>query len=1582
MNWHTFSLKFNQREEKAFEDLSSLLFCERFNNKIGLFRYKNQAGIETKPIVDKDGNTIGFQAKYCTNSISKKKVKIIDSIQNAKKYNNSLNKILLYVNKELSENTEKKLKSKNSKQNKKSSKKLNITDKRPKYQIDIENEAQKLGIEIEWQVPSHIERQILLPENKYIYDIFFNLDQNSGDLIDEIKKHNDNILRTIQSKITYNESQIKIDRNCIITQIKQAMDNSKDIIISGEGGCGKTAVFKEFYYENKQKYPICIFKASELNINNINDLFRFNDNFSFKQFLETYDSESKKIFVIDSSERLAELTNNDILNDLIFTLKENGWNIIFTTRYSYLNDLLFHIKESYQLYCDVIDIPLISDDDLKNLSIKYNFIFPDNQNFLERLKNLFYLNQYIQNYSNIEKQMNFKSFIDIIWKKQIQNFSYQKDNIHLEREKSFIYIVKERCRTGLFYISAEELQQTILFQLKRDEILGYDENHKGYFITHDIYEEWALERIISTDYSNYVEPKQFFDNLGDSLPIRRAFRLWLSEQLYDNVENIKELINDTFINNDILQHWKDELIVSILLSNYADVFFTQFEKEIIANNFNILNKILFLLRIACKEDNNYIFTKPKGKGWEVVITFIYKYRNDYFESYLNLILPVLTDWVNNHKEGEATRFAGLLALSLIDTKANTEQYYFAQSIEEDILKIIYKSAKELKSELQEIFDNVITNKWVNHNDPYEDFCSMILKKPLDAIEVIRILPLSIIQLCDLFWQKNEMNDDYSFNIDMEKEYGIADKFDYAYFPAGALQTPIFMLLQYAFYETLDFIIDFTNKSIEYYRESSFGKNSVREIILCIEGKEVKQYLCWAFWGMYRGISNPVVPDLLQSIHMALEKILLSYAQSSKPETIEYVLLQILTKSKSTSLTAVVCSIVLANPNKFYNIALILFKTIELFHIDTTRRTMEFEVKSLHNMGYGWNKEKDILYADERLKTCEDKHRDICLETLFINYEFFEIGGATKEENKEFIQKLYGIIDQHKIDIQEKSEAEQKAFGILLARMDRRVMKPIVKNYDDSHYIVELNPQLSPELREHSEKVTQETSEFFRYIPLNMWSILKNKGDKDVSNYLRYENNPLSALEEIKEFMQEAENGTIQRFPTDANMPYFVCSALIRFYREQLNDDELNFCKNIIIESAIRLFSDDYNYQIIDGVEAAIHAIPSLITVFPEDKEDLTLIMLFVLFDRYSLGAYKRICDYVVEAIYKSDMWSLFPNDVQSILLGFIKLKPIYNQTYFEKMKMQDTWGRISKSILMKDFKQKITEQFNNFSFNDLSFDIQDVVTLDINDLEIIYQLIPSNTHDKTHLDIYKNTLPIIIQELLVDRRKKGKDYSYSLRLKIFKRFAYFILERNIDEIDNYLQPFIDSFDAIEEASFFLNELISAEDYKTKYEQFWYIWGKLYPKFIEICCKNSRKYHLGQVVRSYLLAWQRWKEDITEWHSLKKENLSFYKNTVDDIGDNPNVLYSISEVLTSIGSKFLDEGIDLVYNIISKNKSLELKDLKSAILYNLEKLMRNFIFINREKIRRELKLKNKVILILGFMIELGSVRGYLLRENIL
>ncbi len=1555
MNWKIFELKFDKKETWAFEQLSYLLFCEEFNNRIGLFRYKNQTGIETEPI-EKGGKYYAFQSKYYTNSISNNKRDIIDSIKKAKSKNNQLNELYLYINQEISESSSK-------------------DRKKPNFQLEIEKVAEDEGLTIQWRMPSHFERQLSLPQNKYINELFFNIDPNEGNLIDEISHHNTNILRAIQTEILFEDKHIKIDRSSFIKEIKDTIEKEENIIISGDGGNGKTAILKEFYNKYYKEIPFCIFKATELNVNHINDIFYLEHKYTFVQFLNAYKDEPCKIFVIDSAEKLVELSNNEILINLIEELKENSWNIIFTTRYVYLNDLTFLLKENYDLPFRVVKVPLISSNKLKLIAKEHNFSLPDNQKFIEILRNLFYLKEYLQQYSNINKQGTYQDFIELLWKKRIQS-TIQKDNLHLERERCIITIAKERAERGHFYINGDNLPQKALFQLKQDEIIGYDDIHNGYFITHDIYEEWALDIIVSRSFSNISTIKNFFKDLGNSLSIRRAFRLWLLNQIRTTNKEIENLIQESLISIDINQNWKDEVLISILLSDYASIFFSSSKQELMANNFKILKRIFFLLRVACTNilaNRNIEIIEPKGKGWEETIAFIYKNRTNFFSDNLKIILPVLSDWCNFNKIGETTKYAGLLALSIIEESEAKKHFYIEEAALEKILIVVFNAANELKPELKEIFDKVISNKWINYGNPYQRVCSKILKEPLITFELIKELPLSVIELCNLFWKgktENHYRAEY-YSESLESRYGLAKETEFNYFPPSAFQTPIYWLLQKAFKETLDFIIDFTNRAVECYSQTDYGKEEVKKIVLHINDRQITQYLSDSIWCMYRGsIGNS--PNLLQSMHMALEKALLQCAETFEPSIVQNILLRILTLSKSASLTSVVCSVVLANHNKFYEVALVLFNTIELFHFDSMRSLNESQAKSNYSIRYGLNKIKDVLYGDERLKTYNDEHRRLNLETLFLHYQFFGIKGFNEEQNILFLERLYQIIDQHK-----SNASINQNFGVLLFRMDRRnrTLKVLENNGENVKIEFALKEPLE-ELKKESEQILTPFEDIFKYSSLRLWSDFKNQNKSLEQD--KYDKNPLLALSEVKQLIRELDFRKDGMVILNKSIPAFVCSKLLLYHRESLSKYDTDFCKKIILKTIYDLFGDNYEYQVSDGVEASIHVVPILLNEYPEENETYIKILILALFNKKLVGT-KRICDYVIETIHNSNLWKENTKIAQSILFGYIKLRLIYTIKIFAYKEKRG----IQRGYLKKNVIKELSENIANFSFETISFDIRSIESLDIDGLEIVMLLIPSDTKEKNHLDIYEKISFLLAPKLLKDSKGYTEDLENETLLKwnIFNTFAKFILNRNIEEIELFLKYFVESLSLTQATVYFIEGLIIEEDSLKQNEQFWYIWNRLSPKIQELS-KSTQNNHLREVIITFLFAWNKWEEGVKEWHSLKRENLGFYSNISKEIGDIPAVLYSIAKILNSVGSNFTEEGIDWIYNIISDNSSLELKDLESNTICYLEIFLQKYIFTRRKKIKQEVKLKNKIIPILNFMIERGSKHGFSLRESIL
>jgi len=1089
------------------------------------------------------------------------------------------------------------------------------------------------------------------------------------------------------------------------------------------------------------------------------------------------------------------------------------------------------------------------------------------------------------------------------------------------------------------------------------------------------------------------------------LAMRRAFRIWVSEQLSSNSTEIKSLLSATLSDNGIEQFWRDEASVAALLSDYAETFIQNNEPKLLENDQKLLIRLIFLLRIACKDVDEefmhllgirpvshlalqFLFTKPFGKGWHALIAFVNKQKSNLGTKNIHIILPMLLDWTTKYKTGDTTRMASQTALFYYDQLhvQNEVGYSRRDEITDQTVKAILYGACEVTTELEAVFDQILRVQQLNYRDPYYALVKTMLTSITECVEVAKCLPQKMLALAEISWQAVPKQDDWygGYSIGVEQYFGIADEHHQDYFPASALQTPIFALLQHAPELTIEFIVRFTNYAVEQYIKSQIGREG-EEITLHIdEQSEIKQYISNRLWNTYRG--TQVSTSLLESIHMALERWLLHYAKAVEDDELQKLCARLLKESKSASITAVVASIVLAFPYKLFPVAAILFKTKELFIYDSSRLIMDQQQKgSLLALRKQFpTLAKNELHEKDRINACDDPHRKDCLEHLAFRYQIIQADGESEEDVKQRQLVIWPIWDKHYSELPDKSKASDadKTWQLFLARMDSRKMTPRVEEVDGKTAI-SFNPEIDSELKEYSESSLKEITDKMKYVNLKVWS------DKRFSNAShtddtpsKYDANPDMILLETKEILEGLRNNPDEIYILyNSSIPAYTCSILLRDYSDKLTNSDKALCRDIILEyTSIPITNDDYSYQIGDGIQPAIYSLPLLIKHFPAEKLAIAKRIVLLL-----LNPWNELSGTVAWSIFHQ-LWNIDPVLAEAILVTYLLFEPKYGESRSAVRKSDIDSGifQHSEKHVVDHFLAKNESLLEETLRNCDNFkECIDLTNLDLNALTTAFELLELNSARPFSKHFINTVFPIFAAKLFAqDRYTDDERQNPHVMTRIRYKLAFYILSSPENEIPDLIAPFVRSFSLSDRAAEFFSEFVNTEDRLSTYDTFWTVWHSFYLKVVELCKVRPSSHYVSGILHYYLLAWPYWKPTAKEWRSLKDRERKFFEKVASDLGNHPAVLDSLAKLLNEIGSPFLRDGITWISNMIGNNPDLFTAQLEINTVYYLEHVIRSFALLNNKLIRSSILVRNQMLVILDFLVEKGSITGYLVREDVL
>ena len=170
-------------------------------------------------------------------------------------------------------------------------------------------------------------------------------------------------------------------------------------------------------------------------------------------------------------------------------------------------------------------------------------------------------------------------------------------------------------------------------------------------------------------------------------------------------------------------------------------------------------------------------------------------------------------------------------------------------------------------------------------------CHYILSKPTEAYHLIATISDGIFPLMDLFWKGvyEPIDEDSPFGwsrtpSSMNSKFGLnGDELEkYSYGSPCAYQTPLFILLAINYAKSVQYIVEFTNNIIDSILSNKDNYDEFEKVTISLtNGSTAIQYGSYSLWGLYRGAIHITYPDIMQSMHMALEKALLEFAENDK-----------------------------------------------------------------------------------------------------------------------------------------------------------------------------------------------------------------------------------------------------------------------------------------------------------------------------------------------------------------------------------------------------------------------------------------------------------------------------------------------------------------------------------------------------------------------------------------------------------------------------------------------------------------------------------------------------------------------------
>jgi hypothetical protein len=873
------------------------------------------------------------------------------------------------------------------------------------------------------------------------------------------KDHSEFVFRGIRAELGHGGFQLP--RLTLSQTVLTALEDLRVVIISGPAGSGKSAVAKQVVNSLSSDNFTFGFRAEEFAQPHLDaTLSAAQIPANGKALSAILATQSRIVILVESIERLLEKPTRDAFADLLTLVSENTAIRVILTCRDYSIDLVrASFLQSNGIVHAVANVPPLDDAELSQAELAFPILAQPLKSPALRtiLRNPYFLDKALDISWSIDRSLpeDERAFRTLFWRQIIRADQRLPAGTARTREQIFQEIALRRARALSPHVLCNDLDADVIAGLKSDGLVSSrGESPLLVAPAHDVLEDWAILQWI--EQQNLIAAGTFAAlaaAIGGHPAVRRSYRRWVSELIERDGVAAARLFQAAVTDTQMSAQFRDDTLVSFLKAPGAPEFLARHETQLLANEMALLKRVAHLLRVACMaapawlpggSGSEITFSVPDGPAWPTVLRLVHDSVAKVKSGARLFLLGLIEDatqgiswWAPDIVGAEAV--AGI-AHSIL---AGFDNYRTEKALKRT-LEVIAKIPKADPVRFAALLRGPPIRAERRRDRISEEFQEIVFAG-LQGLPAARDLPdVAIETALDhiLVPEEPHQRNDLYTSMGVERYFGVREERSYDYFPASGVRGPWLHVFRYHPSKAISFALRVFNQSARAYVHCRYNLplEPAWEVELTFsDGKTCRQWCNPRLWNMYRGLS--VGPYVLQSILMAMEKWLLEYAEAY-PQQLDSTLVDILRRSESACLSAVVASVATAYPQHAGEALLVFLGARDYLRLDLGRFASEAQAAALSSMTSGL-KAENVVYDRERQAANRLPHRQQSLEDAILRLQFGP-----------FALRVYAILDRQKASVRplDRQDDSDRTWRLALHRMDLRqtTVSEIVEEQDSSH----------------------------------------------------------------------------------------------------------------------------------------------------------------------------------------------------------------------------------------------------------------------------------------------------------------------------------------------------------------------------------------------------------------------------------------------------------------------------------------------------------------------------------------------------